>query len=47
MKLTLKSIYPIDVISGRTNKGELQYLNGLKGPKEVTYLYKKKILSLR
>ena len=37
----------IEIISGLTDKGQFQYLTGLKGPKEGIYLYKAKFLSLR
>ena len=36
-----KGIYsfPIEIIKGLTDKGQFQYLTGLKGPQEGTYLY--------
>ena len=45
---TFKGIYscPIEVISGITNKGQFQYLNGFKGPQGGNYLYETKNFSL-
>ena len=44
-----KGVYscPIEIIKGLTNKGQFQYLTGLKGPQEWTYLYTTQFLSLR
>ena len=36
----------IEIISRLTDKGHFQYLTGLKGTKEETYLYKTKFISL-
>ena len=45
----LKGIYycPIEIIKGLTNKGQVQYLTKLKGPKMGNYLYTTHFLSLR
>ena len=37
----------IEIIKGLTDKGQFQYLIGLKGPQEGTYLYTTQFLSLR
>ena len=44
-----KGVYscPIEIIKGLTDKGQFQYLTGLKGPQEGTYLYTTQFLSLR
>ena len=36
-----KDLYscPIEIINILTDKGQFQYLTGLKGPQEGTYLY--------
>ena len=38
--------YPIEIIKGLTDKGQSQYLTGLKGPQEGTSLYTTQFLSL-
>ena len=44
----LKEVYfcPIEIISCLTDKGQFLCLTGLNGPKEVTFLYEVKFLSL-
>ena len=48
-KCPFKDIYscPIEIIKGLTDKGQFQYLTGLKGPTEGTYLYITQFLTLR
>ena len=38
---TIKDLYfcPIEITQGLTDKGQFQYLTGLKWPQEGTYLY--------
>ena len=44
-----KDLYscPIEIGKGLTEKGQFQYLTGLKGPQEGTYLYTTQFLSPR
>ena len=38
---------PIEIIKGLTDKGQFQYLTGIKRPQVRTYLYTTQFLSLR
>ena len=45
----LKDLYscPVEIINWLTDKGQFQYLTGLKGPQVGTYLYTTQFLSLK
>ena len=47
--ISIKNLYSclIDTIKRKTDEGQFQYLTGLKGPQEGTYLYTTQFLSLR
>ena len=49
MHVSLKDVYfcPIEIISGLTDKGQFQYLTGIKGPKRGLTCIKQNIFLLR